>query len=233
MGRQITQFVPGVVASSIYANLSHEERLTFVRKMALAFRACWQIELPTPRRIGELIARRSKDDAIALEVGPDRHHGLGGPFQSVRKYLRAYIKSSLAALKKQQGIEECKNRYLNRLKDFVRSRLDTAIPSVVEDIPAVLIHADMGLHNVIVSEQTPTDIRAVIDWEFASSAPYLSLHRIIEMLFRKPAPNGFGVEYDRASELGKAFWGAIPEWERWNQTEAARVFLEWFRFGLL
>jgi hypothetical protein len=232
MGRQITQFIFGVVASSIFPQLSHEERVDFVRKMALAFQACWQIELPNPRLIGELLARPTEDGSITLKVEPDRHHGLGGPFHSVRDYLRAYIRSSLAALEKQQGIEEYKDRYLSRLEEFVSNRLDTAIPNVVGDIPVVAVHADMGLYNVIVSEQAPTEIRAVIDWEFVSSAPYLSLHRLIEMLFRRPADNGFGTEYDRASELREAFWGAIPEWERWNQTEAARVFLEWFRFGL-
>jgi hypothetical protein len=230
MGRQITQFIPGVVASSIYPQHSHEQRLAFVRKMALAFQACWQIELPKPRLIGELLARPTEDGRITLKVEPDRHHGLGGPFHSVRDYLRAYIRSSLAALEKQQGIEEYKYRYLSRLEEFVHNRLDSSIPSVVEDIPVVAVHADMGLHNVIVSEQVPTEIRAAIDWEFVSSAPYLAQHRIIEMLFRRPADNGFGAEYDRASELREAFWSAIPEWERWNQTEAARSF--WSGSGL-
>lgn len=35
MGRQITRLIPGVTASSVYPRLSHEERLIFVRKMAL------------------------------------------------------------------------------------------------------------------------------------------------------------------------------------------------------
>lgn len=73
------------------------------------------------------------------------------------------------------------------------------------------MHADMGLHNVILSNQTHTEIRAVIDWEFTSSAPYASLHRIIEMLFRKSALNGFGPEYDRADEVREAFWGTVPD----------------------
>lgn len=90
----------------------------------------------------------------------------------------------------------------------------------------------MGPHNIIVSSQTPTEIRAVIDWEFVASAPYASLHRIIEMLFRKHALNGFGPEYDRADELREAFWGMIPDWKQWEQSEAAQAFLEWFRFGL-
>ncbi len=232
MGKQITQFIPGVVASSIYPRLSHEERLVLVSKMARAFQACWQLQLPRPRLIGEVNASLAEDGQITLEVGPDRHHGLGGPFSSVREYLRAYIRSSLKALKKQQGIDEYKAQFLDRIEAFVNTRLDTSIPSIVEDIPVVVIHADMGPHNVIVSEQTPTEIRAIIDWEFVSSAPYASLHRIIEMFFRRSAPNGFGTEYDGAAELRAAFWGAIPDWERWNQSEATRVFLQWFRFGL-
>lgn len=106
------------------------------------------------------------------------------------------------------------------------------IPAIVEDMPVVAMHADMGPHNVIVSEDTHTDIRAVIDWEFVASAPYASPHRVIEMLFRKSASNGFGKEYDGADELRDAFWGAIPEWKLWNESEPTRAFLEWFRFGL-
>jgi hypothetical protein len=198
--------------------------------MALAFQACWRIQLPEDHLIGELLATTT-DGRVTLEIGPDRHYGLGGPFRSVREYLRAYIRSSLVALEKQQGIEEYKERFLERIRDFVDNHMHS-IPAIVEDIPIVAMHADMGLHNVIVCSQTYTDIRAVIDWEFVSSAPYASLHRIIEMLFRKPAPNGFGPEYKKADELRKAFWGTILDWEQWNQSEAAQAFLEWFRFGL-
>ncbi|KAI3324464.1 hypothetical protein HD806DRAFT_492678 [Xylariaceae sp. AK1471] len=230
MGRQITQLIPGVVASSTYPRLSHEERLIFVRKMALAFQACWQIQLPEQHLIGELIADEI-DGRVVLRIEPDRHYGLGGPFTSVREYLRAHIRSSVIALEKQEGIEEYKERFLDRIRDFVDNRLHN-IPVIVEDIPIVAMHADLGPHNVIVSSQKHTEIQAVIDWEFVASAPYASLHRIIEMLFRKPAPNGFGPEYDCADELREAFWGTIPDWMRWNQSEATQTFLEWFRFGL-
>ncbi|EHK18193.1 uncharacterized protein TRIVIDRAFT_67392 [Trichoderma virens Gv29-8] len=230
VGRQIAQFMPGVMASSIYSKLSHEERLVFVRKMAHAFSACWEIRLPEKHSIGELIASEANGE-IMLEIGPDRHYGLGGPFRSVREYLRAYIKSSLVALEKQQGIDEYKDQYLHRIKDFVDTRLND-IPAIVEEIPIVAIHADMGPHNVIVSNETPADIQAIIDWEFLSSAPYASLYRIIEMLFRKPASNQFGPEYDRADELREAFWNAIPKWKRWNESEATQIFLEWFKFGM-
>jgi aminoglycoside phosphotransferase (APT) family kinase protein len=94
------------------------------------------------------------------------------------------------------------------------------------------MHSDLGLHNIILSPTIPTDINAVIDWEFAASAPYASLHRMIEMLFRKPAFNGFGTEYEHADELRNAFWNAIPDWKKWNESEATHVFLEWFRFGM-
>jgi hypothetical protein len=37
MGRQIARLIPGPMANSIYRRMSHEEKLIFVRKMALAF----------------------------------------------------------------------------------------------------------------------------------------------------------------------------------------------------
>jgi hypothetical protein len=107
------------------------------------------------------------------------------------------------------------------------------IPAIVETMPIVATHSDMGLHNIIVSATTtPTNIAAIIDWEFVASAPYASLYRSIGMLFRKPAANGFGHEYDHADELREAFWGAIPAWKLRNQSESTRAFLEWFKFGL-
>ncbi|KAL6818472.1 hypothetical protein GGI42DRAFT_338243 [Trichoderma sp. SZMC 28013] len=230
MGRQITRYIPGCMASSIYAELSHEARLIFVRKLALAFSACREIQLPEPRLIGELIASEV-DGQITLRVGPDRHHGLGGPFHSVRDYLRAYIKCSLVLLEKQQEIEEYKEKYLHRIRDFVDTCLHK-IPAIVERVPIVAMHADMGPHNIIVSSQTPTEIQAIIDWEFLESAPYASLYREIEMFFRENAPNGFGPEYERADELREAFWSNIPNWKRWNESEATQIFLEWFKFGL-
>ncbi|KAI0541620.1 hypothetical protein GGR58DRAFT_455543 [Xylaria digitata] len=230
MGRQITRLILGVMASTTYPQLSHEDKLIFVRKMALAFQACWQIQLPKPHLIGELIADEI-DDRVVLRIGPDRHYGLGGPFTSVREYLQAHIRSSLVALEKQEGIRKYKERFLDRIRDLVDNHLHN-IPVIVEDISIVAMHADLGPHNVIVSCQAHTEIRAVIDWEFVASAPYASLHRIIEMLFRKSAPNGFGPEYDRADELREAFWGTIPDWRQANQSEATLAFLEWFKFAL-
>jgi hypothetical protein len=63
----------------------------------------------------------------------------------------------------------------------------------------------MGPHNVNLSPTAPTDIKAIIDWELVASAPYALLHRVIEMLFRESAPNGFGAEYAHANELCDAF----------------------------
>lgn len=229
-GRQIARLIPGPIANSVYPHMSHEEKLVFVRNMAVAFQAIWHIPLPKPRLIGELCATQVGDHII-LNVGPDRHYNLGGPFTSVRDYLRAYICSALDAFKRQQGIEEYKARFLQRVTDFVEHGMH-CIPAIVEEIPVVPVHADMGPHNVILSPTKTTDIKAIIDWEFVASAPYASLHRVIEMLFRKSAPNGFGAEYAYADELRDAFWGAIPEWRMWNASEATQVFLEWFRFGL-
>ena len=227
MGRQITRFIPGNIAFAVYPRLSHEKRLVLVQKIALAFQACWTIQLPQPQLIGDLLG----EDTKGLRIEPDRHYSLGGPFNSVREYLRAHIRYSFSALSKQQGIDEYKEKYLGRIREFL-DRHEHDIPIMVEEVPIVAMHADMGLHNIILSSQTPTEIQAIIDWEFVASAPYASLYRIIEMLFRKPAPSLFGPEFDRANELREAFWNAIPYWKRWNDSEATKTFLDWFRFGL-
>ncbi|KAI4188580.1 MAG: hypothetical protein L6R41_002048 [Letrouitia leprolyta] len=226
MGRQITQFVPGNMANSVYPTLPFEARFILVRKIALAMQACWRIPLPEPRLIGELIWNEDSGP----QVEPDRHHSLGGPFSSVRKYLQAHIRHSFSALGKQQGIEEYKTRFRDRIKGFIDRHLDD-IPSVVEGIPIVAMHSDMGLHNIILSSETPTEIRAVIDWEFVSSAPYACLHPMIERLFRKPAANFHGDELDRAEDLRNAFWDAIPEYQEWNASTATKEFLKWYMFG--
>jgi hypothetical protein len=144
--------------------------------------------LPKERLIGELCAVQAGDSTV-LTVSPDRHYNLGGPFTSVRDYLRAYICSSLDAFKRQQGIDEYKARFLQRVTDFVEGGMHN-IPAIVEDVPVVAIHSDMGPHNVILSPTTPTDTMAIIDWEFVASALYASLHRIIKMLFREPGVTG-------------------------------------------
>ena len=232
VGRQITRFIPGQMASAVYPRLSHEERLVLVKKVALAFQACWQIQLPQPSLIGELLGDKLLgDNTNGLTIGADRYHGLGGPFRTVREYLRAYLRSCFSLLTVQNGIDEYKARYLDSIGDFI-DRHEDDIPIVVEHVPIVAMHQDMGLHNIILSSETSTEIRAIIDWEFVASAPYASLHRTFEMLFRKPAPNQFGPEFDRANELRDAFWDTIPYLKRWNDSVATQTFLEWFRFGL-
>jgi hypothetical protein len=231
LGRQITLLIPGDIASTVYPTMRHDEKLIFIRRTALAFQACWRLPLPEPHLIGELIATTGDDGEILLGIEPDRYHGLVGPFSSVRDYLRAYIKSALTNLEKQQGIDDYKETFLGRIRDFVNNYLHS-IPAIVENMPIVAMHSDMGPHNFIVSSHSRSDIKAIIDWEFVAGAPFMSLYRIIEMLFRRPAANGYGREYDRADELREAFWGAIPDWKRWNEDESTLVFLEWFRFGM-
>jgi hypothetical protein len=59
IGRQITRLIPGPMANSVYPRMSHEEKLVFVRHMALAFQATWQITLPKSRLIGELCTTKT------------------------------------------------------------------------------------------------------------------------------------------------------------------------------
>ncbi|MCJ1344451.1 hypothetical protein MMC31_002654 [Peltigera leucophlebia] len=130
-------------------------RIVFVQNMTLAFQDIWHIPLPQPRLIDELCATQAGNHVI-LNVGPNRHYSLGGPFISVRNYLRTHICSALDAFKRQQGSKEYKARDLQRVTDFVE-RVMNYIPAVVEEIPVVAVYADMRPHNVILSLTTTTD----------------------------------------------------------------------------
>ena len=202
-GRQIAQFVPGVIAEEVSSQLSHASRLELVRKMALAWQALWDLPLPIPRKIGELVAVEDSGE-IKLSVGPDRHFSLGGPFTSVGEWLRARIQHAVTSLERATAVDDFKDKYLAPIKAFADTCLHQ-IPEVVDECPVVAIHVDMGLHNVLVSTSDHTVITGIIDWEFCASAPFLAAYECIDMLFREGAPNGFGPEYPQAEELRRTF----------------------------
>ena len=141
--------------------MSHQNKLRLVRKMALAWQACWNLPLPSPRQIGELIATDQKG-CINLAIGPDRHFSLGGPYNSVRDWLKARLRHVLESLERATAIDDFKAEYLASIRALVNSHLDQ-IPETVDTSPIVAIHADMGLHNVIVSTDDHTKIMAIID----------------------------------------------------------------------
>ncbi|KAL9030183.1 MAG: hypothetical protein Q9196_001667 [Gyalolechia fulgens] len=235
-----TRFTDGALSISYKVTVHDDSDIAYVvqlrhhgRVASMDFLMAWLSKnidprvLPVPP-VYPILGELQRQEATAARASSDR---LGGPFSSVREYLRAHIRSSFVALENQQGIDEYKGRFQDRINGFIDKHLDV-FPLVIKEIPVVTMHTDMGLHNIILSSQTPTEIRAIIDWEFVASTPYPSLHPIIERLFRKRAANLFSPEFDRADELRDAFWDAIPDWKRWNQSAATEKFLQWFRFGL-
>ena len=232
---QITKFIPGgVMAYLAYPKMSHEQQLHFVRNFACAFDSLWNIKLPSDTMIGGITATR-QGDVTRISIGSNCQHDIDGPQASVSDFLRAYIRQHVEALDKvpsEEGLDPFKAKYLQPLKDFIESGMPN-IPSTVEQIPVVLAHSDMGIHNVIVSAKDPTEILAIIDWEFVATYPFVWLEHLFENLFRPPSVNGKGPEYPGAAELRDAFWQSMPKWNALKDSEAAQVFREWCRFGML
>jgi len=101
--------------------------------------------------------------------------------------------------------------------------------SSVEEVPlSYFTRTCMGLHNIILSSDDPTTVKAIIDWEFCVSAPYPSIYSVIECFFCMKVMNGFDTEYPHAEELHQTFWDAILKWKELNQSQAVKTFLEWF-----
>jgi Ser/Thr protein kinase RdoA (MazF antagonist) len=135
----------------------------------------------------------------------------------VPKYVLPYIPSRNKSASRSTSLAT-----FSPITDFVETGM-LDIPEVVEQIPIVPIHSDMGLHNIIVSSVKPTQIMAIIDWEFCASVPYVCVDTIVERLFRKWSPNDFGEEYPQADELRSAFWDAIPEWASRSESAATKI----------
>jgi hypothetical protein len=207
----ITKFVPaGVVAFRSFPKMSHEQWLRFVQNFARAFNGLWNVDLPSDTMIGGVTARR-EGDVTMLSIGPNRQHG---PQASVSDFLRAYIRQRVDALKNlptEQGLDQFKAKYLQPLHDFVESGMPN-IPPIVDQVPVVLAHSDMGLHNVIVSAKDPTELLAIIDWEFVATYPFVWLEHLFENLFRPRSVNQKMPEYPGEDQLREAFWGSMPKW---------------------
>lgn len=224
-GRQIMDFVPGVIASSVYPSMPHQAKLALVRKLALAGQVCWNLPSPSPKLIGEL-RMEDNNGEFNTTIKAARQWSLGGPFRSVRDSLKASIDARVKLLDEAQGIDTWKDLYQSAIEEFVKNNLHL-IPETVDECPIVLLHNDMGLHNVILFEDDHTIINGVINWEFCASAPFLSVHDMIERLFRQQGDGVAEAEFERATELREAFWSSIPVRRAHAENQSGKDFLHW------
>ncbi|KAL8878194.1 MAG: hypothetical protein Q9198_003948 [Flavoplaca austrocitrina] len=121
----------------------------------------------------------------------------------------------MTALDERQGLREYKKPFQDRIQALVDQHLDD-IPLVVEDIPVVAMHTDMGLHNIIVSSETSTESRAS-----SICLPSFNDREAIP----PSADDLFGPELDRADELPNAFSEEILYWKQQNESTASKLLL--------
>ncbi|KAK3898404.1 hypothetical protein C8A05DRAFT_47272 [Staphylotrichum tortipilum] len=202
---QVTEFVPGTMADDLFKRVSIEDRALIVRQMARAFAALW--ELPVVRA----------DAAIGDAVGPETQDGVGGPFNSVSSFLRAWILHRLAKLDAQNGIDEYKALLLPSIRSFVQDKLDSRLAQAVDKVPVVLMHSDLGLHNVLLSKSPPSP----------RASPFLcAVPRLVEPMLRQ------GSDGEETNRLREVFGNEIPLWKHEAERPESQAFLEWFEFGL-
>ncbi|TAQ88916.1 hypothetical protein B7494_g2769 [Chlorociboria aeruginascens] len=75
--------------------------------------------------------------------------------------------------KDQEGVDEYKSKYLDWILQFTAT-MPSSILDCVNEVPVIVTHADMGLHNMILDSNPPHDLKAIIDWEFVYC--YLRFH---------------------------------------------------------
>lgn len=222
---QISAFVDGIMADEAWPVFFTPEKAQLLKRVAHVFDAIWSlIPLSPSSKIGEALL---DPDTHVLSVGPDRRYQTGGPFASVSSYLEGWIRRRVFMLQEQEGVDEFKARYLDRIVQFT-STMSLGIPDCVNRVPVVLTHADMGLHNMILNSGSPYDLKAVIDWEFIYCFPFpFSAAQIIEPMFSEGS-----VPEAEAEELRVAFWNEIPIWRDLLSQEPCQTFLDFYNFGL-
>lgn len=227
---QISAFVPGIMADVAYPPLGLPEKVRLLKRIAHVFDAVWSlIPLPPNSQIGETLI---DPDTHALSIGPDRRYQTGGPFSSVLSYLECWIRRRVLMLQEQEGVDEYKSKYLDRILQFTAT-MPSSIPDCVNQVPIVVTHADMGLHNMILDSDPPHDLKAIIDWEFVYCYPFpFSVSRIIEPMFSDHSEVETGSELERTEKLRTAFWNEIPIWRDLLSQESCQVFLAFYNFGL-
>ncbi|KAF7561811.1 hypothetical protein G7046_g2354 [Stylonectria norvegica] len=229
LGLQISHFVPGKMGHLCFASFPRETKSELIKQIARAYGALWSLNIPRPRNlIGEVIVHSTP---LSLSVGPDRQYKLGGPFSTVTSFLRAWILNRFDIIEGRLNASESKQNELDVKKHLVQEKLANS-PHEVEEVPIVITHSDMSLHNMIFSFAAPTKLEAIIDWEFVHSMPFAVLiPTSIDPLFvvgDDSVSGGSFVDED----LRNAFWAAIPEWRGLTDLTATKIFLEYYQFGL-
>jgi Ser/Thr protein kinase RdoA (MazF antagonist) len=129
----------------------------------------------------------------------------------VSSFLKAWILHRFEKLEAQKGIDEYEAMLLPAIRDFVHNKLDSRLPKGLDEIPVVLMHTDLGLHNVLLSLNPPFDLAAVIDWEFTSCLPFLcAVPRLIDPMLREGLKGGEKAILEAVQLLREAFWNEIP-----------------------
>ncbi|KAJ5329592.1 hypothetical protein N7452_009982 [Penicillium brevicompactum] len=224
---QITQFVPGIPGNEIFYNLPLPARIEAVKQIARAFAPLWNLQIDQPHGIiGEV---NVSDNPVSVSIGPERRYGLGGPFSSTSQYLEAWLHHCIRELESTDCVEEFQENILPAIRKFMNGNLN--IPPQVEEVPVVILHDDLALNNMIFSSDDPHDLQAIIDWELVDNKPFaVAIPKFIEPLFWADS-KGDQKDHDGYRDLRKAFWDAIPRWKAYMNSEATRVFLDWYNLG--
>ena len=133
-------------------------------------------------------------------------------------------------LQEQEEVDEYKSKYLDRILRFTET-MPACIPECVNQTPIVTTHADMGLHNMILSSHPPHNLGAIIDWEFFYCYPFpFSVSCLIEPLFSNLSKTE--IESGAEQTVRTAFWSEVPVWRHALNQEHCKIFQDFFNFGL-
>ncbi|KAF8468772.1 hypothetical protein JB92DRAFT_1979820 [Gautieria morchelliformis] len=142
-----------------------------------------------------------------------------GPFACARDWLLAIARDDMSFQRERNLRDEERSWMLPVVADVMTAPL-TYLDNDESSIRSpwsinVLLHVDLGLHNIMVDSNDPTVITGVIDWEGACVVPLWSILPFFLNEMRSYTPEYRLAELEELRSLMKhSLLEAVPEWAK-------------------
>ncbi|CAF1104747.1 unnamed protein product [Rotaria sp. Silwood1] len=150
--------------NDIWPNLSIDQQKSIINEL-VEYVAQFHNSIPRSNQIGNY--------KINGEIGSDISKM--GPWNNYKDFYNDRLKCQISTLNDESIFEPIRDDLMKSIKEFQKFDL----PSF-DDIPNVFTHNDLGVQNLIVSDDNK--IKGIIDWEWSGSYP------ISEEYFRSYKP---------------------------------------------
>ncbi|KAF8191550.1 kinase-like domain-containing protein [Mycena galopus ATCC 62051] len=158
--------LPGIPMDEAWQTADKDTRVHMLEALADLFAKLKAIPAP-----GVQFGGLGYDAAGKIVLGPTCLAYDEGPFATAKDYYKSWIRGQWEDAKKNPHADGWKVDGLDqRIEKFVNEGLDSAL-ACLDDCKPVLIHADFGMLNMLVSPAAPETVTGLLDFEWTHFGP--------------------------------------------------------------